>query len=53
MEETVRSKTGLLIDPYFSASKIAWILENVQERAKRPTPASSRSAPSIAGSSGT
>jgi glycerol kinase len=29
MEETVRSKTGLLIDPYFSASKIAWILENV------------------------
>ncbi len=29
MEEMVRSKTGLLIDPYFSASKIAWILENV------------------------
>jgi glycerol kinase len=29
MEETVRSKTGLLIDPYFSSSKIAWILENV------------------------
>jgi glycerol kinase len=29
MEDTVRSKTGLLIDPYFSASKIAWILENV------------------------
>jgi len=29
MEETVRSKTGLLIDPYFSASKIAWILDNV------------------------
>jgi glycerol kinase len=28
-EEEVRSKTGLLIDPYFSASKIAWILENV------------------------
>jgi len=28
-EETVRSKTGLLIDPYFSASKIAWILDNV------------------------
>jgi glycerol kinase len=30
MEETVRQKTGLQIDPYFSASKIAWILENVE-----------------------
>jgi glycerol kinase len=29
MEEMVRGKTGLLIDPYFSASKIAWILDNV------------------------
>jgi glycerol kinase len=29
-EETVRRKTGLLIDPYFSATKIAWILDNVQ-----------------------
>lgn len=28
-EDIVRSKTGLRIDPYFSASKIAWILENV------------------------
>src|ERR1700761_7451871 len=28
-EETVRKRTGLLIDPYFSASKIAWILKNV------------------------
>jgi glycerol kinase len=28
-EEIVRRKTGLLIDPYFSSSKIAWILENV------------------------
>jgi glycerol kinase len=28
-EETVRQKTGLLIDPYFSSTKIAWILENV------------------------
>jgi glycerol kinase len=27
--QTVRQKTGLLIDPYFSSSKIAWILENV------------------------
>src|SRR5580698_3270455 len=30
IEETVRRKTGLLIDPYFSSSKIAWILESVE-----------------------
>jgi glycerol kinase len=29
-EESIRRKTGLLIDPYFSAAKIAWILDNVQ-----------------------
>ncbi|PNG24671.1 glycerol kinase GlpK [Methylocella silvestris] len=28
-EELVRSRTGLLLDPYFSASKLAWILDNV------------------------
>jgi glycerol kinase len=28
-EETVRQKTGLLLSPYFSASKVAWILDNV------------------------
>ena len=28
-EEYVREKTGLVIDSYFSATKIAWILENV------------------------
>jgi glycerol kinase len=28
-EDTIRHKTGLLIDPYFSATKIAWILDNV------------------------
>lgn len=27
--ETIREKTGLVIDPYFSATKIHWILENV------------------------
>ena len=27
--DTVRQKTGLVIDPYFSATKIRWILENV------------------------
>ena len=30
MEGTIRRKTGLLLDPYFSATKIAWILDNVQ-----------------------
>jgi glycerol kinase len=29
-EESIRKKTGLLIDPYFSATKVAWILDNVQ-----------------------
>ncbi len=28
-EKTVSEKTGLLIDPYFSGTKIAWILDNV------------------------
>jgi glycerol kinase len=28
-EDMLRGKTGLLADPYFSASKIAWILDNV------------------------
>lgn len=28
-EELVTSKTGLLLDPYFSATKLKWILDNV------------------------
>ena len=28
-EDQVRSKTGLLLDPYFSATKLAWLLDNV------------------------
>ena len=28
-EESVKAKTGLLIDPYFSGTKLHWILENV------------------------
>ena len=34
----IQEKTGLLLDPYFSATKFAWILENVpnaRERAER------------------
>lgn len=30
LEESIRNKTGLIPDAYFSASKIAWILENVE-----------------------
>ncbi len=29
MEDRVRAKTGLVLDPYFSATKIAWILDGV------------------------
>ena len=29
LEPLVRERTGLLLDPYFSASKISWLLENV------------------------
>ncbi len=37
-EASISEKTGLLLDPYFSASKIAWILDQVpgaRERARR------------------
>ena len=30
-EKLINRKTGLLIDPYFSATKIKWILENVKK----------------------
>lgn len=36
--EMVQARTGLLIDPYFSATKLAWLLEHVEgarERAER------------------
>jgi glycerol kinase len=29
LEEKISSRTGLVIDPYFSASKISWILNNI------------------------
>ena len=29
LEETVMDKSGLVIDPYFSATKIKWILDNI------------------------
>ena len=38
LTDSIRSKTGLVIDPYFSGTKIRWILENVpgaREQARR------------------
>ena len=29
LTEKIRSKTGLILDPYFSGTKVRWILENV------------------------
>ena len=34
-EKTFARKTGLLLDPYFSGTKIAWILDNVKGARKR------------------
>ena len=34
-DQVIREKTGLIPDAYFSASKIAWILKNVPDAAKR------------------
>jgi glycerol kinase len=34
-EKLVNRKTGLLLDPYFSATKISWILDNVPGARKR------------------
>ena len=38
LTDTIRSKTGLVIDAYFSATKLKWLLDHVEgarERAKR------------------
>ena len=34
-EKLVTKKTGLLLDPYFSATKIGWLLDNVEGARKR------------------
>lgn len=36
-EELVRQRTGLVLDPYFSATKIEWLLENVDGLRVRAT----------------
>jgi len=35
LEPLVRQRTGLLLDPYFSASKIAWLLEHTPDLRRR------------------
>lgn len=35
LEEVIREKTGLLIDAYFSATKVKWILDNVEGARER------------------
>ncbi|MFL6721142.1 MAG: glycerol kinase GlpK [Sphingomonas sp.] len=35
VEAVVRSRTGLLLDPYFSATKIAWMLDHVPDASAR------------------
>ncbi len=30
LEEPIRARTGLLLDPYFSATKLAWLLDHVE-----------------------
>ena len=40
LSEEIRQKTGLVVDPYFSGTKIRWILENVdgaRQKAKEGT----------------
>jgi len=35
LEKTIHAKTGLLIDPYFSATKLQWMLKNIPSAAAR------------------
>ncbi len=35
VEALVRARTGLLLDPYFSATKLAWILDNIADARRR------------------
>jgi glycerol kinase len=37
LEAEVRKRTGLLLDPYFSATKIAWLLDHVDGARNRAT----------------
>lgn len=47
-EKSISEKTGLLLDPYFSATKIAWILDHVEGAREKAEKGSLPSAPWIA-----
>ena len=49
LNDYVKSTTGLLIDAYFSGTKIKWILDHVEAPGSRRSGASCCSAPSTAG----
>ena len=36
-ENLLRAKTGLLLDPYFSGTKLAWLLDNIPHARERAT----------------
>jgi glycerol kinase len=35
LEDFIRARTGLVIDPYFSGTKLAWVLDNIPEARAR------------------
>lgn len=51
--DEVAAKTGLVLDPYFSATKVRWILDNVAGARERAERGELALAPWIAGLSGT
>ena len=51
--DTVQQKTGLVIDAYFSGSKLRWLLDNVPGARTAPSTASWPSARWTPGCSGT
>lgn len=53
LEPLFRERTGLLFDPYFSGTKLVWLLENVPGLKARAEGAGWPSAPWTPGSSGT
>ena len=48
MADTIARATGLVIDPYFSSTKVAWLLDNVPGLRARAAAANCASAPSTA-----
>ena len=56
-EDFVRARTGLVLDPYFTATKMSWLLSEHVSGMNRPTPSRSRTIsscrPWTPGSSGT